>query len=135
MAFRRRSVATVRRLFSMRSWTAGPTFDMPSKPCTTLALSAFASVLSRLVRWSWSIWRRMRVISSARISKGSLTPLIPDPLLEAQRDEALELAAEAHERGDEAEELRETVRAVSLDREPLPQLSAGAWQLSEEAAA
>ena len=64
-----------------------------------------------------------------------MTPLIPDPLLEAQRDEALELAAEAHERGDEAEELRETVRAVSLDREPLPQLSAGAWQLSEEAAA
>lgn len=51
--------------------------------------------------------------------------------LEAQRDEALELAAEARERGDEAEELRETVRAVALDREPLPQLSAGAWQMKE----
>ncbi|MEZ1817403.1 hypothetical protein QVM29_32095, partial [Pseudomonas aeruginosa] len=34
-------------------------------------------------------------------------------------------------RGDEAEALRETVRAVSLDRQPLPQLSAGAWQLKE----
>jgi hypothetical protein len=51
--------------------------------------------------------------------------------LEAQREEALELAAEAHERGDEAAELANTVRAVALDREPLPQLSLGAWQLKE----
>lgn len=51
--------------------------------------------------------------------------------LEAQRVEAQERAQEAHARGDEAEALRETVRAVSLDREPLPQLSAGAWQLKE----
>ena len=51
--------------------------------------------------------------------------------LEAQRVEAQERAQEARERGDEAEALRETVRAVSLDREPLPQLSAGAWQLKE----
>ncbi|PZO61882.1 MAG: hypothetical protein DI498_15460, partial [Paracoccus denitrificans] len=51
--------------------------------------------------------------------------------LEAQREEALELAAEARERGDEVEELAQTVRAVSLDREPLPQLSLGAWQLKE----
>ena len=51
--------------------------------------------------------------------------------LEAQRVEAQERAAEARERGDEAEALRETVRAVSLDRQPLPQLSAGAWQLKE----
>nr|AFQ90324.1 MobA [Paracoccus aestuarii] len=51
--------------------------------------------------------------------------------LEAQRVEAQERALEAHARGDEAEALRETVRAVSLDREPLPQLSAGAWQLKE----
>ena len=51
--------------------------------------------------------------------------------LEAQRVEAQERALEAQERGDEAEALRETVRAVSLDRQPLPQLSAGAWQLKE----
>ena len=51
--------------------------------------------------------------------------------LEAQRVEALELAAEARERGDEAAELAQTVRAVELDREPLPQLSLGAWQLKE----
>ena len=51
--------------------------------------------------------------------------------LEAQRIEAQERALEARERGDEAEALRETVRAVSLDRQPLPQLSAGAWQLKE----
>ncbi|PZR45228.1 MAG: hypothetical protein DI524_06945, partial [Ectopseudomonas oleovorans] len=51
--------------------------------------------------------------------------------LEAQRAEALELAAEAHERGDEVEELVQTVRAVELDREPLPQLSLGAWQLKQ----
>lgn len=51
--------------------------------------------------------------------------------LEAQRVEATARAQEAHARGDEAEALRETVRAVSLDREPLPQLSAGAWQLKE----
>lgn len=51
--------------------------------------------------------------------------------LEAQHKEALELAAKAHEQGDEAKELAQTVRAVELDREPLPQLSPGAWQLKE----
>jgi ATP-dependent exoDNAse (exonuclease V) alpha subunit len=51
--------------------------------------------------------------------------------LEVQRVEAEERAQEARERGDEAEALRETVRAVALDRQPLPQLSAGAWQLKE----
>jgi hypothetical protein len=51
--------------------------------------------------------------------------------LEAQRAEAMELAAAARERGDEEVELRETVRAVELDRPPLPQLSAGAWQMKE----
>ena len=51
--------------------------------------------------------------------------------LVAQREEALELAIEARERGDEAAELAQTVRAVSLNREPLPQLSPGAWQLKE----
>nr|WP_015062937.1 MobQ family relaxase [Paracoccus marcusii]AFN10609.1 MobA [Paracoccus marcusii] len=51
--------------------------------------------------------------------------------LEAQRVEAQERALEARGRGDEAEALRETVRAVALDRQPLPQLSVGAWQLKE----
>lgn len=51
--------------------------------------------------------------------------------LEAQREEAQGRAEEARERGDEEEALRETVRAVSLDREPLPQLSPGAWQMKE----
>ena len=51
--------------------------------------------------------------------------------LEAQRIEALELAHVAQEQGYEAEALEHTVRAVALDRPPLPQLSAGAWQLKE----
>jgi hypothetical protein len=51
--------------------------------------------------------------------------------LEAQRIEAQERATAAHDRGDEAEALRQTVRAVELDRDPLPQLSAGAWQMKE----
>ena len=51
--------------------------------------------------------------------------------LEAQRIEALELAHIAQEQGHEAEALEHTVRAVALDRPPLPQLSAGAWQLKE----
>ncbi|MCZ0964380.1 MobQ family relaxase [Paracoccus benzoatiresistens] len=51
--------------------------------------------------------------------------------LETQREEALERSVQARERGDEAEALRETVRAVELDRRPLPQLSLGAWQLKE----
>ena len=51
--------------------------------------------------------------------------------LEAQREEALERSVQAQERGDEAEALHEAVRAVELDRAPLPQLSPGAWQLKE----
>ncbi|WP_341485336.1 MobQ family relaxase [Thioclava sp. GXIMD4215] len=65
------------------------------------------------------------------LERAGIEERIDHRTLEVQRDEALELAAEARERGDEAEELRETVRAVSLDREPLPQLSAGAWQMKE----
>ena len=65
------------------------------------------------------------------LERAGIEERIDHRTLEAQRDDALELAAEARERGDEAEELRETVRAVALDREPLPQLSAGAWQLKE----
>ncbi len=51
--------------------------------------------------------------------------------LEAQREAALERSLQARERGDEALALRETVRAVELDRAPLPQLSVGAWQMKE----
>ena len=51
--------------------------------------------------------------------------------LTAQRGEALELASAARERGDEGAELVQTVRAISLDRPPLPQLSPGAWQMKE----
>lgn len=51
--------------------------------------------------------------------------------LEAQRDEALERAVAARERGDEGAELMQTVRAIELDRPPLPQLSPGAWQMKE----
>ena len=51
--------------------------------------------------------------------------------LEAQREAALERSVQARERGDEALALRERVRAVELDRAPLPQLSPGAWQLKE----
>ena len=51
--------------------------------------------------------------------------------LEAQRIEASARATAARERGDEAEALRQTVRAVELGRDPLPQLSAGAWQMKE----
>jgi ATP-dependent exoDNAse (exonuclease V) alpha subunit len=51
--------------------------------------------------------------------------------LEAQREEALERSVHARERGDEVLALREQVRAVELDRAPLPQLSPGAWHLKE----
>jgi hypothetical protein len=51
--------------------------------------------------------------------------------LDAQRIEALELAHVAQEQSHEAEALEHTVRAGALDRPPLPQLSAGAWQLKE----
>ena len=51
--------------------------------------------------------------------------------LVAQRDEALEMAASAKDRGDEVDAVVQTARAVSLDRPPLPQLSPGAWQMKE----
>ena len=69
--------------------------------------------------------------SNAALEQAGHALRIDHRTLEAQREEALELAAEARERGDEVEELAQTVRAVELDREPLPQLSLGAWQLKE----
>ena len=70
-------------------------------------------------------------VSNEALERCGLDERIDHRTLEAQRDEALELAADAQERGDEEEALRETVRAVSLDRRPLPQLSPGAWQMKE----
>ena len=69
--------------------------------------------------------------SNAALERAGHALRIDHRTLEAQRAEALELAQEARERGDEVEELVQTVRAVELDREPLPQLSLGAWQLKE----
>jgi hypothetical protein len=69
--------------------------------------------------------------SNAALERAGIEDRVDHRTLEAQRDEALELAAAARELGDERTELHETVRAMSLDRPPLPQLSLGAWQLKE----
>lgn len=69
--------------------------------------------------------------SNAALERAGIEDRVDHRTLVAQRDEALELASAARERGDEGTELHETVRAMSLDRPPLPQLSLGAWQLKE----
>jgi hypothetical protein len=69
--------------------------------------------------------------SNAALERAGIEDRVDHRTLEAQRDEALELASTARERGDEGAELVQTVRAVSLDRPPLPQLSPGAWQMKE----
>jgi hypothetical protein len=69
--------------------------------------------------------------SNAALERAGLEDRVDHRTLAAQRDEALDLASAARERGDEGAELHETVRAMSLDRPPLPQLSLGAWQLKE----
>lgn len=69
--------------------------------------------------------------SNAALERAGIEDRVDHRTLVAQRDEALELATMARERGDEGAELHETVRAMSLDRPPLPQLSLGAWQLKE----
>jgi hypothetical protein len=69
--------------------------------------------------------------SNAALERAGIEDRVDHRTLVAQRDEALELASAARERGDEDAELHETVRAMSLDRPPLPQLSLGAWQLKE----
>lgn len=69
--------------------------------------------------------------SNAALERAGIEDRVDHRTLIAQRDEALELASAARERGDEGAELHETVRAMSLDRPPLPQLSLGAWQLKE----
>ena len=69
--------------------------------------------------------------SNIALERAGIEDRVDHRTLEAQRDEALELASAARERGDEGAELRETVRAIELDRPPLPQLSPGAWQMKE----
>lgn len=77
-------------------------------------------------------WREAWAMeSNAALERCGITERIDHRTLEAQRIEALELSRAAEGRGDEAEALQQTVRAVALDRPPLPQLSAGAWQLKE----
>jgi ATP-dependent exoDNAse (exonuclease V) alpha subunit len=77
-------------------------------------------------------WREAWACDSNRaLERSGLDERIDHRTLEAQRIEAQENAFAARERGDEAEELRETVRAVALDRNPTPQLSAGAWHMKE----
>ena len=77
-------------------------------------------------------WREAWARDSNRaLERCGLDERIDHRTLEAQRIEAQERATAAQERGDEAEALRQTVRAVELDRDPLPQLSAGAWQMKE----
>ena len=68
---------------------------------------------------------------NAAFERHHLEARVDHRTLEAQRIEAQGMSQAARERGDEAEELHQMVRAVALDREPLPQLSAGAWQLKE----
>ena len=69
--------------------------------------------------------------SNAALERAGIEDRVDHRTLEAQRDEALELASAARERGDEGAELVQTVRAIELDRPPLPQLSPGAWQMKE----
>ena len=69
--------------------------------------------------------------SNAALERCGARERVDHRTLVAQRGEALERASAARERGDERAELHETVRAVSLDRPPLPQLSPGAWQMKE----
>lgn len=77
-------------------------------------------------------WRKAWAQESNRaLERSGIEDRIDHRTLVAQRDEALERSEAARARGDEREALRETVRAVSLDRPPLPQLSPGAWQLKE----
>lgn len=73
--------------------------------------------------WAWD--------SNAALERAGIEDRVDHRTLEAQREEALERADIARERGDEGAELHETVRAMALDRPPLPQLSPGAWQMKE----
>ena len=69
--------------------------------------------------------------SNAALERAGIEDRVDHRTLVAQRDAALELASAARARGDEGAELVQTVRAIELDRPPLPQLSPGAWQMKE----
>ena len=74
------------------------------------------------------VWARD---TNAALERAQVAERVDHRTLAAQREEALELATAARGRGDEREELAQTVRAVELDRPPLPQLSPGAWQMKQ----
>ena len=86
-------------------------------------------------------WNKVEVLESwreawardtnAALERAQVAERVDHRTLAAQREEALELATAARDRGDEREELAQTVRAVELDRPPLPQLSPGAWQMKQ----
>ena len=75
-------------------------------------------------------WRQGWAIdSNAALEWAHIDESVDHRTLVVQRDEALKAAEWARVYGKDAEELHQTVLAMSLDRKPLPQLSPGAWQL------
>jgi len=77
-------------------------------------------------------WRKAWALeSNAALERYGMDERVDHRTLVAQREEALEMVEQASERGDEREALEQRVRALALDRAPLPQLSAGAWQMKE----
>lgn len=85
------------------------------------------NAVERLEDWR-ALWAQEMNGALERYSVGER---VDHRTLEIQRDEAFDLARQARAYGDERIELEQTVRALSLDREPLPQLSPGAWYLKE----
>jgi len=77
-------------------------------------------------------WREAwALVVNAALERYGVGERVDHRTLAVQREEALERADQASERGDKREELEQRVRAMVLDRAPLPQLSAGAWQMKE----
>jgi len=68
---------------------------------------------------------------NAALERYGVGELVDHRTLEVQRNEALDLASAARAQGDERMEMVQTLRALELSREPLPQLSPGAWYLKE----
>jgi len=77
-------------------------------------------------------WREVWALDcNGALERNGVTERIDHRTLQAQCEEAFERAQEAYERGDDRTALELTVQALALDRAPLPQLSAGAWQMKE----